>query len=91
MSSKNLLIGVSVCVHVCFLPPYLLGDQVQVVRIGSRFFDLLIHLAGPRELFSELLGGAEALNRVRRKGGCWQAVLVFDAQGTSERLRRSRV
>lgn len=70
----------SVCVHVCFLPPYLLGDQVQVVRIGSRFFDLLIHLAGPRELFSELLissvqlGGAEALNHVRRKGGCGQVV-----------------
>lgn len=83
--------------HVCFLPPYLLGDQVQVVRIGSRFVDLLIRLPGPRELFSELLissiqlGGAEALNHVRRKGGCWQAVLIFDAQGTSERVRRSRV
>lgn len=85
----------SVCVHVCFLLPYLLGDKVQVFRIGSRFFDLLIHLAGPRELFSELLissiqvGGVEALNHMRRKGGCWQTVLIFDAQG--ERVRRSRV
>lgn len=75
------VLSVCVCVvlsfyHVSF------WDQTQVVRVGSRLYDLLRNLAGPTGTFSSVHpGGAKALSHMGRKRGCPRDTsLIFLAQ-----------